>query len=417
MLLRSDITIYSRQFFLLQTVALVDRDEITRHPNTLNIPRSLGTDDILKFLDALQTKDRTELHGQLEEIIMQFLSRSNNNFECQRLSAKMRQPIAIQIWNIDGLNLKPEDEVSGSLLVLHYAWELSALLSFYTEHFRRKGLWKNRRLDQVQREFKSETDVLKDHRIVTNERVCIEISQVNHPYLTPVSAQRLYAYGYDSTSIFLWGYLALQDAALEYYSKQADTSLYEIESELSTWIIETDKAIDKEVVRIKESKKIPIMLRELVARRLEIISAVGRHTTTWMYCYEDRHIMFLNQGTKLRKIDEKKEEIYRSLNNVKELAFDFTQVLLAVESGRTNIETNNLLKEAKQLNENQSNMTKRLNILNFLVGGTAIAPLTEFITSLIQPLNNTTGKIIVVISLAIIFFSLILTIMKFKSDK
>lgn len=372
------MTLYARQFILVQIVGLIDNNRITRYKNQLEVNGTLNTDDILKLFDTLHKNNHTNQNKNIinikKEETNRFLKRINLSIEdLDSLSNRVSQPLALQIWDIADLGLNDGDRIKGTDLAMHYAWELSAILSFYTEHFRTGGKWRGRRKDQVEREYKRMTDVLGDHRVIFNERVCLEISQVDHPNLDPVSEKRLYSYGYDSTSIFLWGYLNLQEAACEFYTKQAKRSLQRIEAELNGWAGYGEKNSTINSSQDSNHNKI-IILSEFVTHRLKIIDAVEKHLSIWTLCLEDRHRNFIRDNASLRKIEDKVKEIQKISNNANEMAMDFTRVILAIQS--------------EKANKNQSKMMMRLSILSFLIGGFGIVPMTDFIIGFHESINT-----------------------------
>ena len=409
-------TLYKQQFLLVQIVGVLDINDITDCKNKLKVTKPLNTNDILKLLDTLRTKEKSYykiVKDSKKREVSRFLNKAgfpDNNIE--DLSERVRQPIGIQIWDIASLQFDPNKKIKGSDLQLHYAWELSALLSFYTEHFRKPGRWRDRSKEQVERECKKTTDVVADHRVIHNERICLEISQVNHPTFDPVSKQRFYAYGYDRTSLFLWGYFNLQDAACEYYKKQAKLAIEQIEVELNDLPENSppdNRPKEEGYSNIKKTK----FLREFVTNRLKIIDSVEQHLSLRMLCLEGRHRKFFEENASLREFEKKALAIQQILNNAT-MAMDLTKIILAIHSENANVETNKLLQEVKNLNENQSETTVRLGFISLLIGTMGIAPMADFIINFDTKFNIWYWKGSIVLMLLSLLILVIGFIYKFR---
>lgn len=120
--------------------------------------------------------------------------------------------LAIQIWNLDGTSARPGSTLYDGLAeTRQYAWEISALLGASSDHILRDGLWRRRSADQVYFELGSGFAFFPDHMVLVNSSCCLEITHLP-AWLRDRSRFRLEAYGYDSSSIFVWSVAMLRSA-------------------------------------------------------------------------------------------------------------------------------------------------------------------------------------------------------------
>ena len=190
------------KFLLATTVINVDRLS-TILATKVDAERSLTVDDVFSMVMQLEWEQGSifkELELQREKAVNECFG----EFKKPPISSLNGKIVGIQIWDIADLKLSPTEMISGFELAHKYAWEITALLQVTSDLMRAHQTWRRRSHEQVAQLMCESTAVLADHRVITNGRVCLEISQVTHPTLTERSSDRLRLFGYDSTSIYLW---------------------------------------------------------------------------------------------------------------------------------------------------------------------------------------------------------------------
>ena len=412
--LSQTVTLYSRRILLITSIVLFDRREVSRHPDVTNVERPLNTDDILKLIHDVQTDGHEcnvtyaqTLDGTISDFLAQCPAENNPRLTFK----KSDKSIAVQIWDIASLKVKKKQEIDGEELSKKYAWEIAALLSCYNEHFARDGLWRQQSPTQVDRTVRAETDVLRDHRILVSEQVCLEISQIDHPKLRAVSASRLYSYGYDSTSIFLWGYLVMLTAGIEDCEIRSKRLMNQMLTELNEK--QKDQVANPASANGSSRRD---RLNWFVVQRMQISQDAERLESLVNQCIEERHKFFLKRGSDIRGFNATSSQVSDTFEKAKELAFDYSQVILAADSSDSNEHTNQLLQELKSLNQEQSESSRRIGVLNILVGYLAVVPVTEFFVGLIPSLNTVVGKSLTAIGM-LILISLILIASRWIGSK
>ncbi len=92
--------------------------------------------------------------------------------------------LALQLWDLEGSKEshdgppRPAQRYQGVEESRRYAWEISALLSYCTDHLIADGLWRNRRPEQVFSEVSEGYAFLDDHMVFVNHSCCLEISHL-----------------------------------------------------------------------------------------------------------------------------------------------------------------------------------------------------------------------------------------------
>jgi len=374
------ISLYAKRILLVQSVLVFDKNEIIKYNYTTEIKNAIKTDDILKIIHNIRNKDEDcfkKLSYNVDKLIDNFLNKlkesgvSTDLFEY--LTDKNEQCLSVQLWDIASLNIKQGEDVIGVELAERYELELSAILSCYNEHFSSNELWKKQSANQVHQSALSRTDVLNDHQVLLSERVCVEISQVNYPELRQISAKRLFTYGYDSTSIFLWGYLVMVSAG------------YEICEMKSNLLHNKMIQLIKESSKNYEGNKQITVDKQLISIEMEQYAALGKISI------EERHKYYINKGLKIRGLIVIQEHVEKIFNKMKELS----EVTLAADTTQINSEINVLLKEVQIMNKNQGETSTRLSILSLILAFAAIFPLVNFIINIIPSLNNPKGLLLI----------------------
>jgi hypothetical protein len=162
------------------------------------IRQPLAVDDILRIMDLLTDPGLVDSLGH--RALADYADTSVTHIE---------QSMAIQLWDLDGScvedNSQPRKPAPyrGLEETQRYAWELSAILSFSTDHVVKDRLWLKRTPNQVFAEVSEGFAFFDDHIVFLNRNCCIEVSHLPID-LRARSRYRMQSYGYDSSSIFIW---------------------------------------------------------------------------------------------------------------------------------------------------------------------------------------------------------------------
>ncbi|MFI8804430.1 MULTISPECIES: hypothetical protein [Micromonospora] len=126
----------------------------------------------------------------------------------------------IQIWNLDGTTGRDTAKLyEGSKESAEYSWEISAILSYSSDHFKEDGLWRRRSRQQIYSTVRSGSGFFDDHMVFVNADCCLEMAHLP-AWLRDRSDFRLTNYGYDSSSIFVWSISMLRTAIAEDLSQR-----------------------------------------------------------------------------------------------------------------------------------------------------------------------------------------------------
>jgi|GEM_PF-4463668 len=380
---------------------MFDKNKITNYCGVTEINRPLKTSDILTIIHAIKNKEEDcnkAMSITVDKIIASFLKLAKiNNADIPLfpyLKIRNDQCLSIQIWDIASYCVEKGKAIIGEDLSLRYELELSALLSCYNEHFSSNELWKMQSANQVHRSALSRTDVLNDHQVLLSERVCLEISQVNYPKLRPISAKRLFTYGYDSTSIFLWGYLVIVSAGNEVCEIKAS----QLHEEMLILFSEKGEKNDK----IEQM----IVQKQLISREIDQYNALEK------ICIEERHKDFIKGGLKIKGLHIIQEHVERIFMSIKELS----DTTLAADTSKTSSEISSLLKEVRSMNDKQSESSSRLSILGLILAFSAVVPITEFIIKIVPSWGNSKSMLIILSATTsvLLFITLIIIYKKRK---
>ena len=370
------VTLFSKNILLIQSVIVFDRNDVTSFSGKTIIPSPLSTNDILKIIHSLKNAQEdwhNEMISEVDRLVdwfLYFLRLEHPLTSFISISDQNEQCLSFQIWDIESIRFKEDDEVNGAVLAERYELELSAILSCHNEHFSKDELWKKASANQVHSSALSKTDVLMDHQVLVSERVCVEISQVDHPTLRHISELRLSTYGYDSTSIFLWGCLVITNVGLEV----CNTKAIGLQERITEHTLKHDWT-NEEVLRVAVDKQ-------------KISKEIDQYSSLKKLCIERRHKDFISNGEKIKGIDDTKIHINQVFESMKELS----SLFVATDTSSNSNEISELLKEVKEMNKQDGIAATLLAIIGILVGVLTINPISELLPTINK---NDTWKLIV----------------------
>ncbi len=389
--------IYEGRIAEVQSVALIDRSGISDYPCITEAHKTLTNTDIIKIIkETLRIKNNSS--GKLRETIDGILKAlsdtlylsSQSPVEYNTVYSKENDCVSVQIWDIASESDQTDENIeyiSGNSLVSKYKMEISAILSCHNEYFSHDNLWQKQSSEIVENNLSLEAAILNDHKVFNNDRVCLEISQINKPDFRKISQTRLNTYGYDSTSIFLTGFLNIIATGYEKCKRKV--------SELHTNMIST---LDNGVGDHLELKH--IMLGEQ-----QILSELIVYDLPQDFFVENRHLDFFEKGCDIRKTKETKRYIYESFSDMSMLS----EIILSFNSSLNGDRTTALLKSLNNMIAAQDEENKRMEILSFILGFTAVFSVSDFINTLF-PQTNTWYY-----NLTIFFACMVLLLIIFKA--
>ena len=354
------ITVYRRNLILFQSVLVCCRNEIIKNDDFTQLASSISTDDILYIINNVIMRN-DDLFAKARSVFGAFA-------KCMKLNVgppKMHRFQGVQIWDIDDGFAGSPESVTGKSLSDYYEYSLAAIRYHDLEHTNHDGLWKSFSDDQVKNAFEHHEDIHESHQVMFSEAVCIEISQINIPKTTEISIKRLYNYGYDSTSIWLWGYITVLDVLYRsYYDEANNLASKAFESEISEDVI---ISIEKEKARIKGKMN-----------QTEYLMGI---------CDQDRHKRFINSASS--KACGKKSLTEDMLDGITD---SMSRVLSALSA---------------KTQKRNARTSIYLSILGLILGLTFVIQITRFVVDLNPSWNNAQATLVVCISamvlLAIVF--------------
>jgi len=389
------------RFLLATTVVNVDQRAGIIPRSQLKTQRSLSVDDILAIIMQIAWEEGSvfnELERQREAAIESCFG----EFRIPRISSQSRKMIGIQIWDIENLELKPDQSISGSELAYRYAWEITALLQCTSDLMRVHHAWRRRSCEQVEQLLGRSTAVLADHRIVTNGRVCLEISQVTHPSLTERSSDRLRIFGYDSTSIYLWGYLAFSSFVIDYFSQLLSGFLQEAKN-----VMELPR---ESTSLLAEYKEVRDVLMHIVDAKIDIYKTLDSVFWITGNLLEKRHVNFFQNQIESWQLDSSVERVEKKLRELTSIASDVHQVL-------TNMEERNSMDRIRELAEKAEKTNRGLEALNIIVALFSSVVLSQFIGTLNESLNTPTAQTAITVAIFVFVVSMYLLLVRSKRTK
>lgn len=372
------LQLIENHFLLAVTIINIDSSGRVIDGPKLESKEPFRTNDVLTLINELNESSGS-LYGIISAQRNQAVSECFGAFEIPANASQSRKNVAIQIWDIENLNLKKPDRVDGIRLSYRFGWEIAALLNCNSDLIRVHHAWRDRRVDQIAILLNQGTDVLADHRVLTNYSVCLEISQVAHPSLTVRSAQRLAVFGYDSTSIHLWHYLALQEFILGYHN-QLLSFLLDRADELTRRLRSAGQASG-----VMPQAQLREMLIQLVETKAAIYGTFDKVCWIAEKMREKRHAKFFEESTKARGLDAVLGEIERKLRELTSIATDVHQVLLSMDQTE-------IMRDVQNLNRAALHSKRSLSLLVFAVMAAPAAILADYVGQLFPELDSPTWK-------------------------
>lgn len=188
------------------------------------IRQPLCVDDILAVMDLLTEPSVVDELGRW----------ATKGYPLADISP-IEQSMAIQLWDldgsrVDGSRLRADSPYRSLEETQQYCWELSALLSFSTDHVVKDRLWLRRNPSQVFAEVAEAFAFFDDHAVFLNRNCCLEVSHLPIQ-LRERSRYRMQSYGYDSSSIFIWSLETLRWFALSTLRSQYKQTVLELLSQ------------------------------------------------------------------------------------------------------------------------------------------------------------------------------------------
>ena len=282
--IRHHVLFFQNNAILVQSIIVIDYRKITHtHCDITDISRPLSVTDLLAIIHDLKRDSSdngrdlnnsvNKLFSHISEIAGVSYTDYSKSENINKRNSGIRQNVAIQLWDLASL---PDNcdrkNITGDYLESRYELDLNALLNLENEHLTQNGLWRNLSSSLNREAVENNIDALKDHRVLTREKICVEISQVDAPSFRTVSEKRLQKYGYDSASAFLWGILSIIEVGVKYCYSELN-KLYQCAL--------TDESIS--VVELSKQKERILLERD-------------NFVNVKILCVEDRHKIFLSNG-------------------------------------------------------------------------------------------------------------------------
>lgn len=388
------LVIYDRNTVVIQSVIVFDQNEVTRFSHCTDISAPLSTDDLLTILQDVKEAGRNgykDMKVAVDRILERFSEavKNINIFDEDAGYEAENESVGIQIWDINSLKIEKGAMIIGEDLEKRYELELSALMGYKNEHFSSNHLWKNQSVNSVTESGMLHTDVLNDHRILRNERVCVEISQVNYPELRHISGSRLCTYGYDSTSIFLWGYI--QIIKNNYSRCQNKAAL--LRSRVSKLLENPGRTTED--------------ARTITREKTQLYKELEVHNRIMHSCIEKRHQEFIEKGMKATGLDlihKDMEEIFRQIS-------EGISVAISTQTSSSGAETAEVLKAIQKMNKLQADASTRLALIAIIFAAPSILSICEFCVSMNQAWDNIRSKIIILIICVVCYVAFVVIYM------
>lgn len=376
------MNIYDRNIVVFQPVIVFDKNSVTQFRDSTLIDFSLNTNNLLEIIHYIKTKEKdgyNYMKHELEKLRTSFKSAVNDRdvFNDTVNYEDDNESVGIQIWDIENLGVPDDEMVYGSGLEKRFELEISALINYKNEHFSRNNMWKQQSANSVSENTGRHTDVLNDHCILQSDRVCIEISQVNHPTLRPISAARLCEFGYDSTSLFLWGYIQIIKKVFSVCQNKSS----KLRDRVIT-LLDNPEQTDAAAESSRITKETTDLYKEL-----EI------HNRIKNSCIEIRHRDFITQGMEATGLDA----IHMDMKDIFSQITGGISVAISARTSKSNSETAGILEAIRDLNKIQSETSTNLALITVLFTIPGVCTLAEYIASLSDVWNSGYGKTAILI--------------------
>ncbi|MEU0676121.1 hypothetical protein ABZ330_25135 [Streptomyces sp. NPDC006172] len=199
---------------------------ITRETAAIELTAPLTTDTLLRFLSLLEDPDVSRTLGDhCAGALARAAGLSPGDIE---KTWAVEGSLAVQVWNLDGTEGRASTSMyAGRAESAGYAWEIAALLSYATDHLLEDGLWLRRSPQSVFGHVRTGMAFFDDHMVFVNADCCLEMAHLP-AWLRGRSQFRLSAYGYDSSSIFVWTVGILRRTVCDDLSARYRTALADL---------------------------------------------------------------------------------------------------------------------------------------------------------------------------------------------
>jgi len=354
------------KFLLAITVIAADRLDKVKGPAKLNYSKPLYTDDILELINQLNNTSGKYL-ATLEEQRNHAVQTCFGQYSRPANAEHSRKLIGIQVWDIDTGTPEIGTPMLGGELASRFAWELAALLECTSDIIRIHHAWRNLPRDRVAELLDSSQSVTAQNLIATAGSVCIEAFEQVAPEINERTKARLLDYGYDSTSIYLWNYLALLEFITGYYNSYLSQLLTEARNTFAKAPFST--------VAFDKTNEVSEFLTKVVRVKTEIYEALDNVYWITANMYEERHMRFFNDSLKATHLEEEVLRIQQKLEQLTSISFGMNQVL----SNRDQVRT---MTQIRDLTKSSSLTNRVLTFLNLLLASTASISLAEFLKDL-----------------------------------
>lgn len=383
--------IIADKFLLTTTVVNIDLKNVTLSSNKIHVSKPLKADDVLEMITQLNEPGKTPFNQLAER-------RKKAIQDCFGLtihsdSIQSRKTLGIQIWDLENLKIENESPITGIKLLNDFGWEISALLQSNSDLIRKHKEWRRQSKDRIEKLFQNISSVLSDHAVVTNGSICLEISQVNYPVLTERSSDRIMIFGYDSTSIYLWGYLALLEFVLNYYNATLSSMLYQARQTITKQST-TDKKIIIDYDKARE------LIKTVVNIKTEIYDSLDNVYWITGNMNEQRHVdFFQNSATSLR-LDKEVIRIEQKLDQLTSITSDIEEVLLSLDQRDT-------MQKIKVLTEKTAETNRVLEFLSVVAAIASSVIFTQFLASIFtvmsDPIFQISLTVVLILSILVIY--------------
>ncbi len=390
-LIRHHVFLFAQKAVLLQSILIFDYRKITHtHCDTTDISRTLSVTDLLRIIHEIKNgsgeSGRAFKRG-VERIFADISDKARMPYSQGTDTLFFNeQNIAIQIWDIASLPADcDKDNISGDYLEDRYELDLAALLLLYNENYTQGDIWKDLSRSQIQKALDKKTDVLKDHRILISERICVEISQVDAPTLRTVSAMRLQLYGYDSTSVFLWGLISI------------------VESGYKDCCYELDALYRREVSNGKSG----VPIADFSRTRQKILAEKDSYEFLDKMCIEDRHKAFLGNASGKKGLADYLNRIADTDKQIQDLA----DLIILERTSDANEEIKKLLETLQNYTKEQDRSNDIISWLSLLLAISSVFSVAEYITGVFL-IESLLGKVITLAAIICVFAVVAVIIIK-----
>jgi hypothetical protein len=308
--------IFDDSFVVAVTVINVDLERDTVHDvptpilkktkPRLDVDRALLAADVLKLISELNEVHSTRFET-LRQLRQQYLDTAFGPGKLVHHGmTRSRKNVGIQIWSIanlaaailSGSNARPPTLQDGKVLSETYGWEIAALMDCGSDlMLKDRNARTTRHQEQIIALLEKGTEILSDHRVLIQRSVCLEISQINSPTLRPRSENRLYDYGFDSTSLYLWCILAAQEAVLLSFNDQMSEALRRVQQLLES----------------PTTTEVRSELKNLISVKVGWYRALDGVVWLSSRMREERHVRFFKQAEKSWGLDSMLSEVNQKL--------------------------------------------------------------------------------------------------------